>query len=105
ELEANPAADVSPPKMKKLLPQMLDADLVSRLLMIAGEEPVTRRDHAMMELFYSSGLRLAELCSLDVDDAPMIRTGEVRVKGKGSKERVVPVGRYARAALDRWLPV
>lgn len=103
ELDGNPAADVSPPKMKKLLPQTLDADQVSRLLMLDGEDTITRRDHAMMELFYSSGLRLAELCSLDVDDAPAMLAGEVRVQGKGSKERVVPVGRHARSALQRWL--
>lgn len=105
ELPANPANDVNPPKAKKPLPATLDADLVSRLLLIDGEEPATRRDHAMLELFYSSGLRLAELCRLDVDAAEEIRDHEVRVEGKGSKTRVVPVGRYARDAVERWLKV
>lgn len=104
-MRANPANDVTPPKGKKPLPATLDADLVSRLLLIGGEEPVTRRDHAMLELFYSSGLRLAELCSLDVDAIGEIRNHEVRVEGKGSKTRIVPVGRHARDAVERWLKV
>lgn len=105
-LSANPALDVTPPKAKKPLPATLDPDLLSRLLLITGEDAVTRRDHAMLELFYSSGLRLAELCSLDIDDASVItREHEVRVTGKGEKTRIVPVGRQARETTERWIKV
>ncbi len=102
-LQANPAKDVTPPKGKKLLPQTLDADLLARFLMIEGEDAVTARDRAMLELFYSSGLRLAELCGLDVVAIGEIRGGEVRVEGKGAKTRIVPVGRKARDAVERWI--
>jgi integrase/recombinase XerC len=104
-LKANPAKDVTPPKGKKLLPQTMDADLLARFLMIDGYDAVTVRDRAMLELFYSSGLRLAELCGLDVIAVGEIRHGEVRVEGKGAKTRIVPVGRQARAAVDRWIKV
>ncbi|HEX7030474.1 MAG TPA: tyrosine recombinase XerC [Gammaproteobacteria bacterium] len=105
-LPGNPAVDVTPPKAKKPLPSTLDPDLLARLLLIKGDDPVTRRDHAMLELFYSSGLRLAELCSLDrVDAAVMIREHEVRVTGKGEKTRIVPVGRQARDAIEKWMAV
>ena len=102
-LTANPAKDVAPPKGKKLLPATMDADLLSRLLMIEGEDAITARDRAMLELFYSSGLRLAELCSLDLVAVTEIRQGEVRVEGKGAKTRIVPVGRKARDAIERWV--
>lgn len=102
-LRANPAKDVTPPKGKKLLPDTMDADLVARYLMIDGDDPVSVRDRAMLELFYSSGLRLAELCSLDVNAVNEIRDGEVRVEGKGAKTRIVPVGRYAREAVVAWM--
>lgn len=104
-LNNNPGNDVSPPKGARKLPNTMDADLVSRLLQIPGDDPVTCRDRAMLELFYSSGLRLAELCSLDVIAALDVRQGEIRVTGKGAKTRIVPVGRYAREAIDRWLKV
>lgn len=104
-LDGNPGNDVSPPKGARKLPNTMDADLVSRLLQIPGDDPVTCRDRAMLELFYSSGLRLAELCSLDIGAAVDIRQGEIRVTGKGAKTRIVPVGRYARDAIERWLAV
>lgn len=105
-LSANPAIDVTPPKAKKPLPSTLDPDLLSRLLLIDGDDPVTRRDHAMLELFYSSGLRLAELCALDRDDADgIIHEHEARVTGKGAKTRIVPVGRQARESIERWMKV
>ena len=102
-LRANPAKDVTPPKGKKLLPATMDADLTARYLMIEGDDAVSVRDRAMIELFYSSGLRLAELCSLDIDAMTDIRDGEVRVTGKGAKTRIVPVGRHARKALAQWM--
>jgi integrase/recombinase XerC len=86
------------------LPATLDADQVASLLAISGDEPLTLRDRAILELFYSSGLRLAELVGLNLGDVDAVdRT--VRVLGKGSKTRVVPVGRHALAALKDWLQV
>jgi len=98
---SNPAADVRAPKAERRLPQTLDPDQMGRLLQLPGDGPLVARDRAMMELLYSSGLRLAELIGLDVGDVDL-NDGTVRVVGKGSKERIVPVGRYAREALSRW---
>ena len=102
ELKANPANDVSAPKAPKKLPHALDADLLDRLLAIPGDDAISRRDRAMLELFYSSGLRLAELCTLELVDLDL-DDSLVRVTGKGAKTRVLPVGRKARAALASWL--
>jgi integrase/recombinase XerC len=74
---------------------------MARLLDIPGDTAIINRDRAMLELLYSSGLRLSELVSLDCDDVD-IRDGTVRVTGKGNKDRIVPVGRQALAALARW---
>jgi integrase/recombinase XerC len=101
-MDANPARDVPSPKLPGHLPKTLDVDQVARLLELEGDEPLVLRDRAIMELFYSSGLRLAELTGLDVADLDL-GDGLVRVTGKGSKERVVPVGSKAREALGRWL--
>lgn len=100
----NPVASVSAPKSPKRLPGNLDADRMSRLLDIRGDGPLVLRDRAILELFYSSGLRLAELASLNLADLDL-PDAVVRVTGKGSKERVVPVGSKAREALAAWLPV
>lgn len=103
---ANPAVGLRAPKAPRRLPKALDADQVSRLLDRSGaDEPspaLAQRDHAMMELLYSSGLRLAELVRLDLTNFDR-NDGTVRVIGKGDKTRIVPVGRLARAALDAWL--
>ena len=99
---ANPAADVTAPKPGKRLPGNLDADRMARLLDIDDEGPIADRDRAILELLYSSGLRLSELTGLDLDDIDLA-DGTVRVTGKGSKERIVPVGRMARQALAAWL--
>jgi integrase/recombinase XerC len=101
-LRSNPAAHVRAPKAPRRLPVTLDADQMARLLAIRESTPVAIRDRAIMELLYSSGLRLAELTTLDLEhlDLPD-RT--VRVLGKGRKERAVPVGRVAAEALERWL--
>ena len=101
EVRKNPVASVSAPKAKKRLPGNLDADRMAHLLDIPGDGAIVDRDRAMLELLYSSGLRLAELVSLDVDDIDA-HDATVRVTGKGSKERVVPVGRQALAALRQW---
>jgi integrase/recombinase XerC len=103
-VKANAGVHVQAPKPSRRLPATLDADQVASLLAISGDDPLTLRDRAMLELFYSSGLRLAELVSLnlgDVDSAD--RT--VRVTGKGNKTRIVPVGKQALAALRDWLAV
>jgi integrase/recombinase XerC len=98
----NPALDVRAPKTKKRLPDTLDADQMGRLLAFRVDDSLSARDKAMMELFYSSGLRLAELTGLGVGDVDLAdRT--VRVLGKGSKTRIVPVGRQAIGALKAWL--
>ena len=101
-VRANPAAGVSAPKARKRLPDNLDADRMARLLDIEGEGPLVDRDRAILELFYSSGLRLAELADLDILDIDL-PDATVRVTGKGSKDRIVPVGRMARQALRTWL--
>jgi integrase/recombinase XerC len=98
----NPALDVRAPKSKKRLPATLDADQMGRLLAFRVDDSLSIRDKAIMELFYSSGLRLAELVSLSVT-AVDLKDRTVRVLGKGSKTRIVPVGRQAVDALKTWL--
>ena len=98
----NPALDVRAPKAKKRLPATLDADQMGRLLAFRVDDSLSVRDKAIMELFYSSGLRLAELVSLSVT-AVDLKDRTVRVLGKGSKTRIVPVGRQAVEALKTWL--
>jgi len=102
ELKRDPSADVQAPKARKRLPVTLDADTMARLLEFRTDDSLAVRDKAIMELFYSSGLRLAELLGLDLADLDL-RDRAVRVMGKGRKERIVPVGRQAAAALSRWL--
>ena len=98
----NPGLEVRAPKTKKRLPATLDADQMGRLLGFRVDDSLSARDKAMMELFYSSGLRLSELASLDLS-AVDLPDRTVRVLGKGSKTRIVPVGRYAIGALEKWL--
>ena len=98
----NPAQGVSAPKTKKRLPATLDADQMGRLLAFRVDGTLSARDKAIMELFYSSGLRLTELVSLEVT-AIDLKDRTVRVFGKGSKTRIVPMGRQAIAALKQWL--
>ena len=102
-LSANPAVDVRAPKETKPLPQTLDIEMVHQLLDIQGDDFITVRDRAILELFYSSGLRLAELASLGVSD---ISTEEslLRVTGKGNKTRIIPIGSKALTAIQDWLP-
>ncbi len=98
----DPCAGLKPPKSPRRLPSALSPDDAGRLVAIEGDDTLSIRDRAMFELAYSSGLRLSELAGLDVTGLD-IEGGEVRVLGKGSKERIVPVGRQARDALTRWL--
>ena len=101
-LSHNPAADVRAPKAGKRLPHTLDVDQMGALLALKPQGPLGVRDLAMMELLYSSGLRLAELVGLNLADLHLAdRT--VRVLGKGSKTRIMPVGTQAVAALKAWL--
>lgn len=101
----NPAVGVRAPKSARRLPATFDADQLCSLLdRPKDEEPLSMRDHAMIELFYSSGLRLAELVSVNLGDIDM-QEGELSVLGKGAKTRRVPVGTQAREAISRWLQV
>ena len=104
-VRANPCEGVRSPKSPKHLPNALSVDETARLLQPSddGDAVLLTRDTAMFELFYSSGLRLAELAALDcaaLDSA--LNEGEVRVLGKRNKARLVPVGRKAREALAAW---
>ena len=101
-IRSNPGQDVRAPKAARRLPQTLDADQMARLLEIPAGEPFATRDRAIMELLYSSGLRLAEIVGLDLGHLDL-RDRTVHVLGKGSKARVVPVGRVAIRALEPWL--
>jgi integrase/recombinase XerC len=99
---SNPALDIRAPKAARRLPGTLDVDQLNQLLDIPAEDALAVRDKAIMELFYSSGLRLDELVGLDISQLDLAdRT--VRVLGKGRKTRVVPVGRKAVEALRTWL--
>lgn len=103
EVAANPVADVRAPKSPKMLPKVLSPDEANRLLSHETETIQAFCDRAMFELFYSSGLRLAELAALDITCLPELLDGEVKVFGKRSKERHVPVGRMAREAVEAWV--
>ncbi|QIG41021.1 site-specific tyrosine recombinase XerD [Microbacterium sp. 4R-513] len=105
----DPSARLKPPKLPKRLPKALTIDQVEKLLDASGPAPgaaaetdvVALRDRALLELLYATGARVSEAVQLDVDD---LSHGDVlRVRGKGSKERIVPVGSYARAALEAYL--
>jgi len=103
-LKDNPCAGLRAPKSAKTLPQALSPDEAARLVDLPTDTAESIRDKAMFELFYSSGLRLAELVGLDPPQLDMT-AGEVRVTGKGSKTRIVPLGKFAIAALQDWLAV
>lgn len=100
----NPGIGVRAPKVKRRLPSTMNVDELSQLLKQDSDEPLDIRDLAIMELFYSSGLRLSELVSLDLQDFPE-DVEELRVTGKGAKTRIVPVGQYARDAVGQWKKV
>lgn len=101
-LSSNPAQDIRAPKAKRKLPHSLDVDRVQKLLDVKTDNWLEQRDRAMLELMYSSGLRLAELVGLNVEQLDLEQC-EARVLGKGRKTRIVPVGRQARRELECWL--
>jgi integrase/recombinase XerC len=101
-LRTNPAVGISAPRSPRRLPATLDVDQTAQLLDMEPQDWESVRDKAMMELFYSSGLRLSELCQLDLQALDM-RAALVTVQGKGRKTRTLPVGRLAAAALESWL--
>jgi integrase/recombinase XerC len=98
----NPCTDLRPPKARRALPEALSPDACAQLLDREPEDALEIRDKAMFELFYSSGLRLAELAGLAMA-ALDLAAGEASVTGKGSKTRIVPVGSKAQQALTAWL--
>ncbi len=99
----NPVKAIQAPKINKRLPKQIDAEtLTSFLQQIPQNNALSARDRAIMELFYSSGLRLAELVSLDIDAVPE-SDGLLKVTGKGDKERYIPIGTKAQDAIKIWL--
>lgn len=100
--ERNPATDLRPPKKPARLPETIDVDDLAAMLDATPADTLETRDHALLELFYSAGLRLAEVETLDLARLDLA-AGEARVLGKGNRERVVPVGSRAVVALKRWL--
>lgn len=102
--QQNPAIGVRAPKVKRKLPVTLDVDQLGQLLELPGDAPLDLRDQAIMELLYSSGLRLAELVSIDLHNLDR-NDAMLEVTGKGNKTRRLPVGRKALGAIDQWLKV
>ena len=108
-LAANPAATVSTPKLDKTLPRIMTEEEMNNFLDRVAEavqsgEPMMRRDRAILELLYASGLRVSELAGLDLRSVNF-GDGMLLVRGKGRKERIVPFGSKAKQALDDYLPV
>ena len=103
-IEVNPAAEISAPKSPILLPKALDADLIKKLLDFKPNGDLEIRDKAIAELLYSSGLRLSELCNLDIDSIS-VKERACRVVGKGNKTRDLPIGEKAIQAIRDWILV
>ena len=101
-IQLSPAQNVSSPKSAQLLPKAMDADLVQRLLDFKPKGMIEIRDKALAELLYSSGLRLSEVCQLEVQDLDL-KERTCRVLGKGNKTRIVPVGKKAIQAIRDWM--
>jgi len=98
----NPVTGLRAPKSAKTLPQALSVDQAVKFVEIRGDDILALRDHAIFELFYSSGLRLAELVNLDIDRLDFTE-GTVTVTGKGNKTRIVPLGSHASTAIQTWM--
>ncbi len=98
----NPVMGLRAPKTAKTLPQALSVDQAVKFVDIQGDGLLEQRDHAIVELFYSSGLRLAELVNLDIAQLDFSE-GTVTVTGKGNKTRIVPMGRHAMSAIQIWM--
>lgn len=108
-IEANPARSMRAPRLERTLPSWLSRSEVDALFMLAENRAAEGsfrgvRDHAMLELLYATGLRLSELHALDCEDADLVGD-QVKLKGKGRKERLVPLGRAAVKALRRYEPM
>lgn len=101
-LKNNPAIDIRAPKTGRKLPDTLDAEVLTQLLDIPDSHILAVRDRAIMELFYSSGLRLSELVTLDLNSIDL-KENLLQALGKGSKTRILPIGRKAAEALNNWL--
>ena len=102
---ADPSVDVHPPKAPQRLPKAITIEEIAALIdATGGDEPIRLRDHALLEFLYATGARVSEAVDLDVDDATTaLETGLVRLTGKGNKQRIVPLGSFARSALDAYL--
>ena len=102
---ADIAREISPPKIPKRLPKALSISDITALIEASGSEGIQIRDRALIEILYASGARVSEIVSLNVKDIERVESGTmtVRVIGKGRKERLVPVGRYAQEALESYL--
>ncbi|MFG1944433.1 site-specific tyrosine recombinase XerD [Nonomuraea sp. NPDC048826] len=98
----DPAHEVRPPRQLRRLPKAVTVDEVERLIAASGPDgaPLTLRNRALLEVLYGTGARISEAVGLAVDD---LEDDQVRLRGKGGRSRVVPLGRYARAALDAYL--
>ena len=102
-VELDPSAEVGAPRVPAGIPKALDEEEVGRLLhAVTGDDPLAQRDRALLELLYGTGIRISEAVGLDLDDLDL-DDGTIRVLGKGSKERVVPIGRGARVAMRAYL--
>ena len=100
---SDPSVGIETPRVPAGLPKALTEDEVTALLdQVEGDEPMARRDRAILEVLYGTGARISEVCALDLGDVDL-DAGLVRLFGKGAKERVVPLGRWARVALASWL--
>jgi len=102
KLQHNPAASIKAPKKSRPLPKTLDVDQVSQLFNFTPRNDIEIRDRAIMELIYSSGLRISELVSVNQNDVDL-QDGTVCITGKGNKTRIVPIGKMARNAIQAWL--
>ncbi|MDC2964066.1 tyrosine recombinase XerC [Gammaproteobacteria bacterium] len=102
EIKVNPAKDIRPPKTKSNLPRTIDPDQITRILKDSGKTFLEVRDKAMLEVFYSCGLRLSELVGLNLTDLSLAESN-LKVLGKGNKERILPIGRKAKETLIDWL--
>ena len=104
KFKKNPTLGIQAPKSKKLLPQTLSVDQTLKLIDINDDSFLGVRDHAILELFYSSGLRLSELVNINQNDINF-EDGIISVIGKGNKERVIPLGSFASKAIKKWLKI
>ena len=102
QFNQNPTLGIKAPKSKKLLPQTLSVDQTIKLIDIKDNSFLGLRDHAILELFYSSGLRLSELVDININNINF-DDGTITVTGKGNKERIIPVGTFAFKAIQKWL--